>query len=56
MKSNWKYSAHYKSPSGGKASITSQVKANTFDEAYEQVRDQLKHQSFELVGMELRKM
>lgn len=56
MKGSWKYSAHYKSPSGGNASITSQVKADTFDEAYEQVRNQLKHQSFELVGMELRKI
>lgn len=56
MKNRWKYTAQYQSPAGGKASITSQVKANTFDEAYELVRDQLKHQSFELIGMELRKI
>jgi hypothetical protein len=55
MKSRWKYSAEYKSASGTKASITSSVMARSFDEAFEQVKDQLKHQSLELVGMELRK-
>lgn len=55
MKSRWKYSAEYKSASGAKASITSSVMARSFDEAFEQVKGQLKHQSLELVGMELRK-
>lgn len=56
MKSKWKYSAEYESTSGAKASITSSVTARNFDEAYKQVKDQLKHQSLELVGMELRKV
>ncbi|QNN98359.1 hypothetical protein SEA_LILMARTIN_118 [Streptomyces phage LilMartin] len=56
MKSIWKYSADYESPNGGKASISSSVKAKDFDEAYELIRDQLKHQSFELVGMTVRKV
>lgn len=55
MKSRWKYSAEYKSPSGASAFIVSSVRAKSFDEAYKQVRDQLKHQSLELVGLELRK-
>jgi hypothetical protein len=56
MKCKWRYSAEYESASGAKASITSSVTAHNFDEALEQVREQLKHQSLELVGMELRKV
>ena len=51
----WKYSAEYKARSGASAFIVSSVRAKSFDEAYKQVRDQLKHQSLELVGLELRK-
>ncbi|AIW02613.1 hypothetical protein AXJ18_gp161 [Streptomyces phage Jay2Jay] len=55
MKSRWKYSAKYKSPNGCKASITSSVRADSFDEAYEEVCNQLRHQSFELIGMTIEK-
>jgi hypothetical protein len=54
MQSRWKYSVEYKS-SGVSCFIAGSVQADSFDEAYNQIRDQLRHQSLELVGLELRK-
>lgn len=55
MKNRWKYSAEYKFESGASAFIMGSVRAKNFDEAFQLVKNELKHQSLELVGLELRK-